>query len=471
MTFKYLRIIVLLMLLSNVSSAAIYQVGSSKLYASPNALYQAGVVQDGDTIEIDAETYSGTESLAVWQSNDLLIKGVGGRPHLEADGQYIWGKGIWVLVGNNNTVENIEFSGASVPHMNGAGIRLDGVGLTVRHCFFHDNENGILTSNPYDGEILIEFSEFANNGYGDGFSHNVYVGHVNKLTFKFNYSHHAYIGHNLKSRAQENYIICNRIMDEEEGQSSRLIDLSNGGFSIVMGNLFMQGNNAENNNLIGYGKEGLSNLTNYLYFTNNTLVNKRTASCIFMDIADGTPIAMISNNIFAGTGTTINGETSLFVHNIIEEEIDNLHFVDENNYDYNLLSNSPAIDSGTAQPTINNYSLNSDSIYIHPTGFGLRIVEGEFDVGAYEYNTPNIISDNHTQEIAIYPNPFTDMFSIDEMLLEPSDVKLFNLEGEDLGHLIHIHQNDANTIVDTSNLPIGYYILKIDSRIQIIYKH
>ena len=37
--------------------------------------------------------------------------------------------------------------------------------------------------------------------------HNLYIGHVNKLTFRFNYSHHAYIGHNLKSRADANYIL------------------------------------------------------------------------------------------------------------------------------------------------------------------------------------------------------------------------------------------------------------------------
>ncbi|MCC6723031.1 MAG: right-handed parallel beta-helix repeat-containing protein, partial [Saprospiraceae bacterium] len=161
--------------------------------------------------------------MAVWQANNLVIRGVGGRPHLEAGGQYIWGKGIWVLAGNGITVENIEFSGATVPDQNGAGIRLDGTGMTVRHCYFHHNQNGILTSNPYAGEILIEYTEFADSGYGDGYTHNVYIGHVDKLIFRYNYSHHAIVGHNLKSRAKENHILYNRIMDEVDGQSSRLI--------------------------------------------------------------------------------------------------------------------------------------------------------------------------------------------------------------------------------------------------------
>jgi len=238
--------------------AATYSVGPTETYPTPNALYQANVVAAGDTILIEAQGYVGSDALAVWRPDNLLIRGVNGRPHLVADSQYIIGKGIWVFAGDNIIVENIEFSGATVPDKNGAGIRLDGVGMTVRNCYFHNNENGILTSNPGTGDILIEYCEFAPNGFGDGFSHNLYIGSINRLTFRYNYSHHARIGHNLKSRAKENIIIYNRIMDEETGNSSRLIDLSNGGETIIMGNLFMQGPDAPNSNLIGYGLEGLT---------------------------------------------------------------------------------------------------------------------------------------------------------------------------------------------------------------------
>ena len=248
------------------SFAFTYQIGSTREYLSPNALFLSEVLQNGDTVEIAAELYSGISALANWQQNDLLIRGVNGLPHVDVNGQNILGKAIWVLSGNNITVENIEFSGASVPDNNEAGIRLDGIGMTIRNCYFHDNENGILTSNPNEGDVLIEHSEFSHNGYGDGFSHNLYIGRIGKLTFRYNYSHHTTIGHNLKSRAKENHILYNRIMDEEKGESSRLIDLSNGGFSIILGNLFMQGNNAQNNNLVGYGLEGLTNeSSNELY--------------------------------------------------------------------------------------------------------------------------------------------------------------------------------------------------------------
>jgi hypothetical protein len=40
--------------------------------------------KDGEIIEIDAGNYRG--DVAVWTASDILISGVGGRPHLDADG-------------------------------------------------------------------------------------------------------------------------------------------------------------------------------------------------------------------------------------------------------------------------------------------------------------------------------------------------------------------------------------------------
>ncbi len=448
--------IIILLLVSTLSYATIYHVGSSQNYQSPNALYNANILQDGDTVEIDAENYTGNNCLAAWQNNNLLIKGVGGRPHLFADGEYIMGKGIWVLSGNDITVENIEFSGAIVPDHNGAGIRLDGLGMTVRNCYFHDNEEGILTSNPYSGNILIEFSEFDHNGYSDGYSHNLYIGHVGKLTFRFNYSHNAMIGHNLKSRADENIILYNRIMDEETGNSSRLIDLPNGGFSIIMGNLLMQGNNAENNNMLGYGLEGLSNSLSEVYIINNTFVNKRAASCLFVDIKAGTTIANVSNNIFAGTGTLQTENMTSSETNLVEQTISNLYFTDEPNYDYHLSQNSPAIDFGSVMPPANSYSLIPDAVYVNPTDSAIRTIDnGIIDAGAYEFylNSGIIQFQNST---SLYPNPANDFIKIesDGFITE---IQLYN----EYGQLLAKYHN--RNIINLSHQTKGLYILKFNT--------
>src|SRR5436190_11262750 len=181
---------VVVLLAPAAARAATRTVGPGKTYAKPCAAIAAA--QDGDVIEIDAGGDYAGDVCAIARSN-LTLRGVGGRAHIDAAGKAYGGKGTWVIQGANTTVENVELSGAKVPDLNGAGIRQEGAGLTVRNCYFHDNEDGILTGGR--GEILIEGSEFARNGAGDGFSHNMYIGHEKKLTLRWSYSHDAKVGH------------------------------------------------------------------------------------------------------------------------------------------------------------------------------------------------------------------------------------------------------------------------------------
>ncbi len=453
---KKLTILTVLLLGISITQAAVFEIGPDKTYANPNSLYLANVLSIGDTIEIDAHSYSGIEALAVWQADNLLIRGIGGKPKMIADGHSIWGKGIWVLAGNDITVEHIEFSGATVPDHNGAGIRLDGTGMTIRYCYFHNNENGILTSNPEAGNILIEYSEFNNNGYGDGLSHNLYIGKVNKLIFRYNYSHHAKIGHNLKSRANENFILYNRIMDEETGNSSRLIDISNGGFTIVLGNLLMQGPNAENNTLIGYGLEGLTNSAAEFYAINNSMVNKRVASCRFFHLHPEANIAYAANNILAGSGTLVDGNLTVNLNNLIINNIDSVYFSNEQEYDYRLSILSPAINGGIGLADVSGHSITPNEVYLHPQNHEPRILENEIDIGAYEFNT-NISIQNLTTDFKIFPNPTRDKIFIKNKLLLFESFKIFNTKGQlVLSGLMH-----GRGEIDTSTLNDGLYHLEI----------
>ncbi len=459
MKIKKLLFVFLPLFFFNVAFATTYHVGPSRTYATPNALFLANVIQNGDMIEIDAADYIGVAAFANWSADNLIIKGVGGRPHLIANGLNLQGKGIWIISGDNAIVENIEFSGATVPDQNGAGIRQEGISLTIRNCYFHDNENGILTNNPNAGDILVEFSEFSSNGFGDGFTHNIYVGHVNSFILRYSYMHHAKVGHNVKSRATNNYILYNRIMDEATGNSSRLIDLSNGGFAIVMGNLLMQGPNAPNNNLVGFGPEGLSNTAPHeLHFINNTLVNKRT-SCVFVSIQGGTSIANISNNIFAGIGTLVNGSTTTMNNNISDTSITNMLFTDEIIYDYHLTTNSPAVNSGTSISAVNGFSLTPEKQYIHPINNASRALVGTIDVGAYEYEGTLSSDEFSLTQFVIYPNPATEKISI--MVLDIKDLKvsIYN----NVGQKIDFQESfsDGNYSIDTSDFAAGIYFVEV----------
>ncbi len=451
-------VLILSTLISINVMATTYNVGPTRTYSSPNALYLANVLQNGDIIEIDSAVYSGQPCTAVWQKNNLIIKGIGGRPSMEANGSYIWGKGIWVLAGNNITVENIAFSGAAVPDHNGAGIRLDGNGMAIKHCYFYNNEDGILTNNSNTGNILIEFSEFNNNGYGNGYTHNLYIGHVNRLTFRFNYSHHAKVGHCLKSRAKENYILYNRIMDEQTGNSSRLIDIPNGGLSLIMGNILMQGPNALNNNMIGYGKEGLTNAgLQAIYIVNNTLINKRPNSCIFLDIQNGAPTVLVSNNIMAGIGTMLNGTATSSSNNVVENNISSLYFVDESNYNYHLNSNSPAVDAGATIASQNGINLTPDSAYKHPMSSELRSTNGTIDAGAYEYNSSVGISSNSRSQMIIFPNPTKDIVHINTTDNNIKSIAIYNITGA----LLRKKQHSDH--IDLHEFPNGIYFLRIET--------
>ena len=467
---RRIYLVVLVLSFGFCTYGATYEVGSTRAYKSPNELYLADVLTDGDIIEVDAETYVGTASLAVWQNNDLIIKSIGGNAILNADGEYIWGKGIWVLAGNNITVDGFEFYGASVPDQNGAGIRLDGSGLTVRHCYFHDNDNGILTNNTYEGEILIEYSEFGYNGFGDGQSHNLYIGHCDKFTFQFNYSHHASIGHNFKSRAAENVILYNRIMDEETGNSSRLIDIPNGGLALIMGNLFMQGNNAPNKNMIGYGLEGLeSENPHELYLVHNTFVNKRASGCLFVHVLDNTSKVHYVGNIFAGSGELQDG-IAVFVgneSNLMEPEISNIGFVDEENYDYRLTADSQVIDLGVGSMIQGHYDFTPSHIYRHPLSSGDRVLIGtQFDLGAYEYISPSSNINTEDADVLIFPNPAEDMLQVSIDRGQIDKIKLFTPAGK------LVKYSRFNNSINLDGLPSGIYLVRINMNGgQVIKRH
>ena len=260
-----------------------WRVGPDRELTTPSAA--AAVARDGDTVLIDPGTYSG--DVATWTQDDLTLRGDGGRAHLRADGSDAQGKAIWVIAGDRTTVDRIELSGATVPDRNGAGIRQEGTDLTVTRSWFHDNENGILTGADPESDIVIERSRFFRNGYGDGYSHNLYVGAVRSLTVTGSWLSRADTGHELKSRAARNTIVANRISDGD-ATASYSIDLPNGGLSLVAGNVVVQGPRSENPALVSYGAEGLTNPSRTLWVVNNTFVNQRTSGT-YVALADGQP--------------------------------------------------------------------------------------------------------------------------------------------------------------------------------------
>ncbi|MBK6824375.1 MAG: right-handed parallel beta-helix repeat-containing protein [Saprospiraceae bacterium] len=283
-------------------SATTWSVGPGKLHKKPSAV--AAFVKNGDTVLIDAGIYS--QDVCLWRAHHLYLSGVGGKAHLKAEGKAYGQKAIWVIQGDSTIVENIEFSECSVPDKNGAGIRLEATHLVVRSCYFHDNEDGILAGDNVNSHVLIEYCEFARNGFGDGQSHNLYINHVKSLTFQFNHSHDSKVGHLLKSRAHQNIIRYN-VLNTGNADGSYEIDLPNGGQALILGNTIRQGPNSQNSSLIAYGLEGLSNPGPHeIILSQNTMINEK-GSGNFVNLKDQTNKLVLLNNVFAGTGKPYNG--------------------------------------------------------------------------------------------------------------------------------------------------------------------
>jgi hypothetical protein len=354
------------------------RVGPGLAYATPCAAFAAAT--DGAVIEIDAAGSYAGDVCGIARSN-LTIRGVNGRPKIDAAGRNAMGKGVWVVQGNNTTIDNVEISGAKVADRNGAALRLDGKHLTLLGSYLHDNENGILTNNDDVSDIVIERTEFANNGYGDGYTHNLYIGQVASLVFRFNWSHDANVGHNLKSRAQTNTIAYNRFSTDGAGAPSYEIDLPNAGLAYVIGNVIQQPANNQNAGMLSFGAEGATNTKQALYVVNNTFIND-AAKGTFISVGAGvtTPV-LVQNNAFIGPGTVTTQSTAILRTNY---QGTSPGFTDRATDNLVPQPASPLYNAGSLPGMDGAIALTPAFAYRHPAASATRTISAQIDIGAYE---------------------------------------------------------------------------------------
>jgi hypothetical protein len=373
------------------ATAATLTVGPGQTYATPCAAIAAA--HAGDVIAVDASgNYAG--DTCAWSTDGLTVTGVNGRAKIDLTGVTPAGeKGIFTIEGTASaTIENFELSGAAISAAdgnNGAGIRHQGLNLTVRNCFIHDNQDGILggpaTANT--GSVLIENSEFAANGAGDGFTHNMYIGDYAEFTLQYSYSHDAKVGHLVKSRAYTTYVLYNRLTDEAGGMASYETDIPNAGTAYVIGNIIEQSATTQNPTIVTFGEEGVpAGYDSHLFVVNNTFINT-LGSGTFVNDATMTP-AVLTNDIFYNGGT-ITSQASAVRTTCFDSSQGDPKFVDLASYNVSLMVGSPCIDHGTSPGDNGAQSLAPVFEYIHPLGDEPRVVVGAaIDIGAYEYGNP-----------------------------------------------------------------------------------
>ena len=369
----------------NFRPSNILQVGAGRQFATLRAANAAAT--DGSVIEIDAGIYD--DDVTVWRQDNVVIRGVGGgRAHIRGTRVVGFnpgddsnnGMGLMVTGGDSIRVENMEFSLSRVLGGNGAGIRVLGRDLTVCNGSFHDNENGMLGGRD---TLVVEYSEFAQNGLTVfGSNHNIDVDEDTELfIFRHNYSHHVQFGHLVRTRARENHILYNRLMDEATGTSSLNIDVPDGGLTFIIGNLLQQGPATIHSVMVSYAGEDPRRGRNELYLVNNTFVNEAGFGD-FVQFDDDADLVSTINNLFVGTGSQPSGGNVEATTNL---ETNAPGLVNQAGFDYHLTATSPARDAGTVPGTARGVSLNPVYQYRHTANREGRVIEGSIDIGAYEF--------------------------------------------------------------------------------------
>jgi parallel beta helix pectate lyase-like protein len=290
---RFLYVIPLLLGVAAIGSAAVpnhtYLVGPQRLYKKPSDV--AAMVKDGDIVAIDAGHY---EDCAVWRASNLVIEGNG---DVVIENKVCQDKGIFVTAGANITIRGIEFAHARSSDKNGAGIRGEGMDLTVDNSRFTDNENGILTGVNTSSHVVIRNSVFTLNGKCDPVcAHGIYIGHVALLQVINSTFLQQNQGHHIKSRALRTEISGTTIKDGPVGTASYLVDIPDGGSLVLRANSLEKGPKAENYlAAVSIGEESKHNPTAELTIDHNVFVSDNPNPTTFIRNLTTTPARLVGN--------------------------------------------------------------------------------------------------------------------------------------------------------------------------------
>jgi hypothetical protein len=296
--FIHLAAIALMMLMLILPTALsaqprVLDVGPGRAFSMPSAA--AAAARQGDVIRIAPGTY---EDCAVWSANGLVIEGedaervvIGGRTCL--------GKGVFVIVGNDVIVRGVTLRGARSEDANGAGIRGEGVNLTVERVHFLNNENGILLAGVPRGILLVRDSNFIGNGSCErACAHGIYTGALELLRVERSRFLGTREGHHVKSRAFRTEVLDCEIEDGPEGTASYLIDVPNGGAVFLRGNRLSKGPRSGNRSTaISIGAEGVDRPTPEIRIESNVFALQGGYRTVFVTNFTATPALLRGNSL------------------------------------------------------------------------------------------------------------------------------------------------------------------------------
>jgi hypothetical protein len=286
------------------AAAKTLEVGDGKPYKNPSDAIAAAA--DGDTIQIGAGEYF---DCATVSADKLTIEGTAPDAAASMTDKTCGGKALLVITGNDITVRNLTLTRARVPDGNGAGIRAEGVNLTIDHVKFINNQDGILGAPVPDSTIIIRNSEFTRNGAcNPACAHGIYVNQMKLLHIENSVFSETKEAHHIKSRALRTEVVGCNITDGPNGTASYEIDIPNGGSLVVSNSTLEKGPKSQNHSaVITVGEEGVGQPTREITITNNTVRNDGRFPSTFVVNMTATE-AMLTGNKLSGTIEPLKGD-------------------------------------------------------------------------------------------------------------------------------------------------------------------
>ncbi|MDD5274142.1 MAG: hypothetical protein PHU14_15675 [Methylovulum sp.] len=263
-------------------------------------------LQDGQSMMIGEGIYH--EPLIVRSSNVQII----GSGHVVFDGAAAEGKAAIVTKGQQISISNIECKNIAVADHNGACVRSEGVGLTLNHVYFHDSEQGILSSGNKHLEITnSRFEKLGKNG----FAHGIYIDAGEVLIDSSLFLASVSQGHEIKSRASKT-VIKNSTVASLSAEDSRLLDISNGGILVIENSVLEKGPESSNDAAIGYGLEGITHNQNTITLKKNVIILERDRYNILLDTKANQAVSVnaIGNVIISKDNIDMDGLNWLFAN-------------------------------------------------------------------------------------------------------------------------------------------------------------
>ena len=251
------------------ANGTVLQVGQDKAFKT---LHQAvAASRDGDTVQVDAGTYTNDFSFV---NSRIIIEGVGGIAKFVATVESENGRGTLVARADM-TVRNLEFTGNFASTGNGAGIRQEAGHLTVVNSNFHHNDVSILATAGYGATLSIFDTEIGANGNADKGTHGLNVRDIGSFTLENSYVWGgSHTGHEVNSTALFTRITSSRIIGTDTATPSFSINLGYGGDAVIRDTMVVKGAKSANGVLIHAGGEGPMYANSNVQVIDSTLVTK-----------------------------------------------------------------------------------------------------------------------------------------------------------------------------------------------------